>query len=281
MITFRIHDATLWVDRSDKDSTDLRPLWHRTMNLLEAHGWTITKDPNIEKNYKSLSDSHRLGQNGDLHVAMECHRARLEFKFWQELVIQPGRKNGGRYSFDQRKLMPYLIRLQWQKTVYLITNLWQGECISRDSKNAIDETPMVGMAAVMKRMRQWKWHTPKDYDPFTFTSPSHYNVTTCDGATIQPGRWYAFYYHRRLFRGQAFYSLNSNWLMLMNENTAPVCVHTGHIWTLKPGLPRREPLSPRDQVSKAESRLAELIQKQDFEKCIRARDHLKRLKAAA
>lgn len=281
MPTYRIYDAKIWLDRADKEQIDLLPLWHRSLNLLASHGWTITKDPQIEKHYRTLSPTHRIGRQGDLHVVLVCHRNQLDFEFWQDIVIEPGRTNGGRYSFNQRQLMPYLIRLQWQKTVQQLVRFWEEQGITRDASNLIDETPMVGMAALRKQMRDWKWHLPKSYDPFTFTSEYSYNVTSADGQRIQPGQWYAFYHRRRLYRGQAFYGMNNNLWMLMNERTRPVCVHTAHIWTWKPGLPRREPLPLHEQITKAEDRLSRLVKQQAFEKCIRARDHLRQLKAAA
>lgn len=283
--TFRIYDAQIWVDFENTPMA--RAIWHRSLNLLAANSWGVAEDTEVNKNYPSLRPDHRLGQQKDLYFSSHCAdvpspvKSRLEFKFWQEIVIEPGRKNGGRYSFNQRSLMPYLIRLQWFKTVKLLTAFWLEQGLAQEDSDWPADSPRLGMAGFFYRMRGWKWHLPKDYDPCTFTSSASYNTTSCDKTTIKPGKRYAFYYRGRLHVGTAFYSLNNNYLMFSNENSAPIGVHSGQIYELRTGLPRREPLSLSRQIEKAESRLASLIKSQAFEKCISSRGHLQMLKACS
>lgn len=95
-----------------EDTSRVDALFKSILSLLRRNGFTVTKDPRIEKDFKSLSPSHRLARHGDLQCSIEKNRAHVSIEFFQDVVCE--NKNGGRHDFRKLAKMPYLIRLRFQ-----------------------------------------------------------------------------------------------------------------------------------------------------------------------
>ena len=122
--SFRIHDASLHVScesgRPDKRRwcTWQSPDWetfNRLLDVLSSVGFTIGRDPEIEKNYPSLGRTHRYGAWRTLEFNADTYPTGCKFEFYQNIVTV--NSNGGRYDFDQRSKMPYLIEKQFELTI--------------------------------------------------------------------------------------------------------------------------------------------------------------------
>lgn len=119
--SFKIHDATLCV-YSESGRADKRPwctwqspdweTFNRLLKTLEGVGFQIGRDPQIEERYPSLGRYHRYGAWRALEVNAETYPTGCRFEFFQNVVtVNP---NGGRYDFDRREKMPYLIGKQFE-----------------------------------------------------------------------------------------------------------------------------------------------------------------------
>ena len=121
--TFFVTDTSLIISCSTNER-DRRMNWNRpdyeTFNRLLAAltdgGFTIGPDPDIEKNYSLLGKYHREGRRptlaGDLWLTAEVYPTGMKVEFFQEVVTE--NRNGGRFDFDRRKKMPYIIRKAYE-----------------------------------------------------------------------------------------------------------------------------------------------------------------------
>lgn len=116
--TFWLSDTALHYAASS-GRTDPRLGWdspdyetfNRLIGALEAKGFAFGLDPWIDHGWPSLNKYHRMGRRetpaGTLFVVAECTPTGGHFDFFQEIVTV--NHNGGRWDFDKRHKMPYLI----------------------------------------------------------------------------------------------------------------------------------------------------------------------------
>jgi putative heme iron utilization protein len=114
-------DANLCVRRSAGDASNGK-MFSEISRLLRRHGFTVTSDPEVDKNYKSLRKWHRLvskeTNHGALFVSAHYFPNGMEFTGYQNVVFE--NKSGGKYDFDRLAKMPYLIRLTWVKFTKIV-----------------------------------------------------------------------------------------------------------------------------------------------------------------
>ncbi len=91
-----------------------RQVFARVVQTLNRIGWAVGPWERAEL-YQSISDRHRTcskgGLQGELSVSGRC----IDFKMWQDVTPSENR-NGGQYDFDKEKRMPYVLRLEMERT---------------------------------------------------------------------------------------------------------------------------------------------------------------------
>lgn len=302
---YRISDANFWIEIPPEalSTIRVRPLYHRLMNLLRSRGFEVGFDPfNGDKGYKPRRWYWQtsIGQCRHLHFAAQMHESldgrtngianpcagNIEIHFWQNEVLEKGRKDGRHASF-RFHLMPYLIRLHFQLTVQKIIaflhDIYPGTFIQDHSRIWPTLRPEVGYDYLMHRMKSWGCHLPKEgYDPFTFLPGSNYGgqyLTDALGQPIVPGQMYkayAGYSHHRLIQGRAVYSFNGNWILYANDHSQHGYAYHNQLYPLHTPLPRRRKCPLKEQISKASQKLDRLMKAHQFEQCISTRDFLRR-----
>jgi hypothetical protein len=107
-----IHDSSV---RADVDGGEPASelLFKGVIRKLKQRGFTVGKDPRIEREHKILSRWHREAtyqtKQGTLYISMHFFPRGVEFKAWQNVNhVNP---HGGKYDFDKLAKMPYLIRM--------------------------------------------------------------------------------------------------------------------------------------------------------------------------
>lgn len=275
---FRVYDSSFWVDIAPA-GPPARPLYHRLNNLLQERGWKIGPDPFQEKpNPRSWSWQRLLAVKGDLYCAVEVRAhegggGKIAYQFWQDLVLEEGR-TCGRWSFDKRQRMPFLIRMQWQATLNVMQTLLRSLGFTHEI-TSWEAHEQKGMDFILKRMAE-SCHTPKDYDPLTHTSPYSYNVQGRDGQPIQPGRKYMAYVNGRLVTGTAYYNLNNMWWLLPNEQSRPFNVGSHHLFPPDATLPRRQPRAPAEALQIIQRRYEEAQRRKQWKRCQQFSDYLEK-----
>lgn len=241
--TYRIYDSSLWVDVSPT-GLPARALYHRLKNLLCERGFHVGHDPFLKKpNPLSWSWQRCLAVKGDLYCTIEVSGGKIGFEFWQNLVLEEGRPCG-RWSFDKRSRMPFLIRMQWQATINAMQTFLKTLGFTFED-TSWQRHQLRGMPSILAHMKE-SCHTPKDYDPMTHTVSHGYNTQGATGKPIQPGKRYMAYINKRLVIGTAFYNLNNMWWLLPNEQSRPYNVASFELFPPDTSAPRRQRLRPEE-----------------------------------
>lgn len=249
------------------------------LNLLQANGFVITYDPAIAA-YKTLDKYHRYGQCKGLEVAAEVgmHQgvdsAMFKLEFFQNINIS--NRNGGRYDSNKRAMMPYLVGIRFE----LIRNKVIAFLREQGAIDKSDPQYSKGSSALAKishRIRTCGHFY--NGDPLVDWKPdprATYNALDRDKRLIEPGQVKYFYNHSgHLQRGTVYYSLNSQWHVVIDKHTVGyTSAHELFDWA--PGTPRRRPV---DRKPKLERAMTQAIKELRFERAAKLRDLLG-LKAA-
>jgi hypothetical protein len=191
-------------------------MFHELMNFLQRYGFTVTKDPNIEKNYKCLSKDHRYGKKGDLEFKSHRYPRGFKIEFFQNIAYD--NPNGGEYDFDKIEKMPYLIKLSMFVTLTKIKEFFNTKGITgKDEVNYRLSEDRIKYKFVES------WHHPQtdtnfclsDLDGTTYES---YNATDRDNMVIHDGD---IKYYRdwggHLCRGKVYHNINNMWWVIVNK----------------------------------------------------------------
>ena len=275
---FRIYDSSLWIDCAPNGHKP-RVIYHRLCNLLQSRGWALGIDTfnGRKKNPSRWGWQTCIGQKGDLHCYAEFHEhhnstgGNIKFDFWQNLVLEEGR-TCGRWSFNKRDRMPFLIRLQWQATVNAM-QAFLGELGFTFELCDWQHQQQKGMAFILQQMAT-SCHTPKDYDPLTHTSKYSYNILNANKEPILPGHRYMAYIDKRLVVGTAYYNLNNMWWLLSNDQTRPLNVSSYQLFPAAAGHPRRQSQSREKALEVIQSHYRMAQKRKNWKRCQQFAEYL-------
>lgn len=275
--------ATLTISHQDPTTIGIRPLYYRILNRLIDEGWFIGPDTDMGKGESQpvvWGWRTAIGHCRDLHMAVRLNHhhgekknpnGNIVFEFYQNLVLDKGRekqKNGGRWGFNQKDRMPIHVRAHWQGTVNRIAAFLVAEHRYTFSDRWGDDRGK-GMTWLAGHMVGWKYHTPKDYDPFTFGTSDERNRRSADKVLLEPGQRVFYYdYNKRLRTGLAFYSLNQSWVVVTNENTRPEVKMCSDLYTCHNSLPRRQRLNPQQQFDKIGLVKQAAVKAENWSRCL-------------
>lgn len=127
-VSFRLYDTTLQVSTTANPSAggERAPDWktfNRLLRVLRGKGFTVGRDPWFNK-FPSQAKFHRLVStstpHGELYATCEAGQNGCTIEFFQE--VNHDNRNGGRFDFDKRKKMPYLIRKKFEGALKSMTS---------------------------------------------------------------------------------------------------------------------------------------------------------------
>ncbi len=202
-------------------------LFHKTMNFLSSLGFSVGKDPRIERDYKCLSKDHRYGRKGDLEFKAERYPAGFKIEFYQNVVFE--NKCGGEYDFDKYKKMPYLVKKQFLLTCEKLRTYFLS--LGYADKSRPEVTTAEGR--VKRDFVESFHHSPKDMN---------FNLSEYDGLTVTtiPGKYDTGYrdrdkkplyngeikyfrdYHGYLCRGRIYHRLNMMFWIIVNDTETTI-----------------------------------------------------------
>lgn len=219
IISVRETSISVWEDSVDEKSMKAR-IMTPVINRMQARGWIITKDPDIEKNYKCLSPWRRIGIKGDLHCFISISGRHFEVEMWQE--INTTNPNGGRYDFDKRARMPYLLGKKCDLEMQYIYDFLKSktEYESKDARGHKKETS----AQFIQRQYAESWHTVAELGRPTWHSD--HSRKSADGELLEHEQIVWFIDRKgRWNRGKAYYNINNMWWVVLNkyEHTNLAC----------------------------------------------------------
>ena len=204
----------------ERDAWELafkRQVFARVVQTLNRLGWTATMPAIKEHDVKHYggrvarwaAERHRDCVKGDLKGELTVGGRVVEFKMWQD-VTPSENPNGGRYDFDKEDRMPYVLRLEMERTRRRIRdylcNVFTGYTMStyRPSKRVPGET---AIESISRNWAQNERSTPDKWEEATRkkTEKDTYNCMSGDGVRLQHGqKVYTTDYKGRWLVGNAF-----------------------------------------------------------------------------
>jgi len=262
----REHDTHIGIWYESPDDPEVVATYGAVIRHLRDIGFKVGPDPLIKKRYPSLSAKSRLGFHGHLRVTIEQRGRVVELKFYQELVtVNP---NGGRYDFDRRAKMPYLIRLRYDHTVLSLQRM----LAERGMPMQREPAPLRGRARIEQQRAEWvRSHGPKMYGQ---PIPA-YNAGSADGVNLIDGQavWFRGR-DGRLRHGEAWHSANNIWMVLVAGGVVE-CLGSFELYASRPLTPIKgrwfEPATVRGRLVDAK---AKAIASEQFERAAAIRDAL-------
>lgn len=193
--------------------------FHRLMNFMRSLGYSVEKDPEVLKRFRTIAYSHWYGRKGDLEFTGEFYPAGFKIEFFQNVNFE--NRSGGKYDFDKWDKMPYYIRLEMINTMRHIREFFGGFQI----KDVSDPVCCDAESKVKLRFVKCCHHpqTSMDFDLHELdgTSGDIYSQNTLDrdGMEIMNGQIkYTRDYHGYLVRGRVYHDLNMNWAIILNKD---------------------------------------------------------------
>lgn len=258
----------------ERDAWELafkRQVFARIVQTLRRVGWTVGPWDRAEQ-YKAIADKHRTCSKGGLQGELSVSGRSIEFKMWQD-VTPSENPNGGQYDFDKEDRMPYVLRLEMERTRRRIRdylcNVFTG--YKFDSKHrSIYRKPMqfTAMELIAQSYAE-SWHFKGEMAAYLkkngYTELPSYNCTSRDGQRIEHGArvWFKDW-NGRIGEGIAYYNINSMWWIVTGRYDRRN-ISTGDIWVTCPENPRVK-RNERQRRKRLEGLLAEATKAMDFDR---------------
>ena len=263
------------------ESAFKRQVFARIVQTLRRIGWTV-EQPAINlhdvKHYSGrvarwATERHRNYSKGDLKGELEISGRSINFQMWQG-VNTPNRPNhGGRYESDKEGCMPYVLRLEMERTRRRIRdylcNVFDG--YNFDSKHlSIYRKPLqfTAMELIEQSYAEgshFKGDMAAHLKQNGYKELPGYNCTSRDGQRIQHGQrvWFKDY-DGRIGEGIAYYNINNMWWVVTGRYDRRN-ISTGDIFVKCPENPRVK-RNEHQRRKRLEGELAKAVKAMDFDR---------------
>lgn len=245
-----------------------KQVFKRLIQQLNRLGWTVGEWDEAER-FEYIAHNHRTCTKGDLQGELELTGRCIKFEMWQD-VANITRKDGrGRYEFDKETRMPYLVRLEMQRTRNrlrdYLCNVFAGYEFNSGKRDGRSEKRGPGALTAMEFVKAcWasSWHFKGDTSTYEISDG---NRKSADGHLIEHGQ--RVYYADRKGRmcvGIAYYNINNMWWVVSGKyevsNKASFDLFVNNPGCL--GIKRNERL----RRQRLESEMAKAIKAMDFKR---------------
>lgn len=193
-------------------------VFKRTIQTLNRIGWTCVLPDELVKRYgASFANDFRYCSKqtpgGLIEGELSISGRHIELKMWQNVVPSENR-NGGKYDFDRAKRMPYVIRLEMERTRRRIRdylcNVFEGYVFVPDRPEIGSHTGGVTAQEWCDHARRTCTHYRPELDRARISNEGQ--DVSADGHHLENGTHvYAKTRRDRIIRGIAYYDLNGSW----------------------------------------------------------------------
>lgn len=258
-----------------------RDVFARIIQTLNRLGWTCVMpeiDPHSVKHYggdiaRWSAERQRFCTKGELKADLDMSGRTISLKMFQSVNAPDRPDHDGRYQNDLEGHMPYVMRLEMERTRRKIRdylcNVFTGYIFRQPN-------PKLGPSGV----------TALEYAAHARRDSGHY-VPALDRARISNGgqdksadgyqlengtQVYAINYDGRVISGVAFYSLNGNWQIVTGRYDLTYVWHN-QVYVKSPGNVRVKRNADRRR-KRLESEMAKAVKAMKFERAAQLRDVL-------
>lgn len=254
-----------------------RQVFKRVIQQLGRIGWTVGPDEDAEKNYKIIAKSMRWCSKGDLKADLRISGRSIELKMFQSVNAPDRPDHDGRYQSDKEQHMPYVMRLEMERTRRRIRNylcsVFTGYQFTDDKIDGRHTKVGVNGATALEFVEacyKTSWHFKGDVAKHPI---SEGNSKSRDGKIIEHGsKVYYTDWHGRVLTGTAYYNINNMWWIASGKygytNKA-----TFEIYVDNPGDLRRKRNDGRRE-KRLTSEMEKAVKEMRFERAAKLRDIL-------
>lgn len=204
----------------DYESEFRKTVFKRIIQQLNRLGYNMRQDEEHDKQYACLSRYHRIGNKDELQCILKQTGRCIELEFYQD-VYNIDRKDGqGRYCFNKFERMPYLMQLEFRRTINRLTKYLQN-VFGYQLKTKTGKSAKCGPGA----LTAYEW-IKQDWESCSHYSPEvghraisgDYNRKTADGQLLQHGqRCYTTDRKGRVITGTAYHNINNMWWVVSGK----------------------------------------------------------------
>lgn len=176
-----------------------RQVFARIVQTLNRIGWTCEVPEDYIKQYSlSFARQYRFCHKGELKGWLELSGRVIRFEMWQGVNTPTRPDHGGRYESNKEGCMPYLLRLEMERTRRRIRdylcNVFSGY-VFEPKNRSYDFKPLLVTAIDRIKGKSDRW----------MSEPDCYHSKSADGHQLQNGmRVYFYDYHGRMGTGIAY-----------------------------------------------------------------------------
>lgn len=274
------HDASLHV--WEEPGGQVQPQWEaqfkkdvflRVVQQLNRLGWTCTVPQDMLTQYSlAFARMHRYCRKGDLQAELGVGGRHIELKMWQD-VANVTHRSGGKYEFDKEQKMPYLLRLEMERTRRRIRDYL---CGVFSDYSFTPPKPTMGLSGVTAmeyaaHSRRTSGHYVAELDRARICNGGY--DKSADGHQLENGvQVYAQDRRGRIITGIAFYDLNGNW-QVVTGRYGMNCVWYKQVWISSPGNLRVK-RNADIRRKRLEGELSKAVVAMNFERAATLRDIL-------
>jgi hypothetical protein len=261
-----------------------RDVFARIVQTLNRLGWTVGPWDKTAQ-YKCIALNHRTCSKGDLKGELDVTGRCIKFEMWQD-VTPSKNSNGGRYHFDKEDRMPYVLRLELERTRRRIRdylcNVFTGYSFKDTGHGRSAKCGFMHLTALEWIAGAYRdsWHFKGDWTEYlaAHSNPRmggcfNSNRRSADGALLDHGQpvW-CFDYRGRIQQGTAYYNINNMWWVALGQYD--VTNKAGfELYTTCPGNPRVKRNADRRR-KRLEAEMANAVSAMKFERAAQLRDIL-------
>lgn len=269
----------------ERDAWELafkRQVFARIIQALNRLGWTVTQpsiDPHDVKRYggtvaRWATERRRDCSKGDLKGELKISGRCIEFEMWQGVNTPTRPDHGGRYERDKEACMPYVLRLEMERTRRRIRdylcNVFSGYTFKAPGISSPNPDPLAYFndswdGEYERRRGIHRFDRGPDGWPSDKELGS-WGRKDGDGVPLNHGdvRWWRDH-KGRLVRGRVYGGINGMWMMVYGPGQHD---HThqnaGRYFTYRPGETPRKVVNKRRRRERLEGEMAKAVKAMDF-----------------
>ncbi|WP_042297146.1 UvrB/UvrC motif-containing protein [Paraburkholderia bannensis] len=264
--------SRVWAEQLRLEREFKRDVFARIVQTLRRLGWTVGPNTHI-----FTGNNNRYARKGDLRADLKMSGGRIEFDMFQNVNAPNRPDHGGRYEFDQESLMPYMMRLEMERTRRRIRdylcNALDGYSFDDDQRGRRRKPLDVTALDALRMLYAESSHFKGDWDAYAerLGGSLNYNRKSANGAMLEHGQRVWFCDRKgRICEGTAYYNTGNMWWVVSGkydyQNLADF-----ELFTVSPSNLRIK-RNGELRRSRLEREMSRAIEKMDFERAAKLRD---------
>lgn len=247
-----------------------RQVFARIVQTLHRIGWTVVIPP-TKQNSPLFTLNYRDCSKGDLKGELSVGGRSIKFEMWQGVNTPTRPDHGGRYESNKEACMPYVLRLEMERTRRRIRdylcNVFSGYTFDCKHRSIYRKPLQFTALEIIQQHYAESWHYKgTDFEEY---KAKHYglpgNLRSADGVDLTHGqRVWTTDWHGRWVEGTALYNINNMWWVVLGRydytNKACFDLHAA------PPPDVRKKQNQRQRRKRLEGLMADAVKAMDFDR---------------